>query len=197
MNSQEQYWIGSGGDDYTKRNDTFRDIEYVTDTRLNVLKRFFSEIPKDSSILEIGCNRGNTIQILKDMGFSNITGIDINESALSIIREKFPEFKFYNSSIEEYYSTPYDLVITCGVLIHIHPDNLDKVIDRIENLSSKYIFGYEYYSDTLKKMPYHDKGEVWSGDYENMFHVKPQKIELHYVKHHEKALTHVFYLLKK
>ena len=196
MNDQQVFWKGSGGDKYITRNKYFHNFEYMDGYREDILKDFLSKIPKDSTVLELGCNKGQTMGHLKDLGFTEVTGVDINKSALKIAREEFPEFEFIESSIEELSTYKiYDLVITSGVLIHIHPDNLQTVIEKIKELSKKYIFGFEYYSKEFHDINYGGKELCWSGDYANIFNIKPQRIEIHTMK--EKNSTHMFYLLQK
>ena len=80
------------------------------------------------------------------MGFTNLVGIDVNKKAIDIISHELPNYHFIQSSIEDFEADrQFDLVFTSGVLIHIHPDNLPKVIEKIKSFSKKWIFGFEYY----------------------------------------------------
>ena len=45
------------------------------------------------------------------------------------------------------------VVFTSGLLIHIHPDNLGKAIDEICRVSKRFVWGFEYYSET-EEHPY-------------------------------------------
>jgi len=196
MNPQQEYWKGSGGDRYAERNSEFHNVEYEDGLRLDIFKSFLDKIPRDSTILEIGCSRGQTTKILKDMGFHKITGIDINQSAIQQARCDFPELTFIHKSVEDcIFMLNFDLVITSGVLIHIHPDDLPKVIDKIKSLSNKYIFGYEYYSNLTKSIKHPSK--CWSSDYVNMFEIGIKRVELHKTKKKVEAPNHSFFLLEK
>jgi len=126
MNKDQQMWSRDFGDRYTKRNPKLSDFHYIDGkTRLELTKDFLDKLPRDISILELGCNRGNATRIIHDMGFTNVTGIDINMSAIEIVSKKFPEYMFIHRSIEDFpIVQQFDLVLTSGVLIHIHPDNL-------------------------------------------------------------------------
>lgn len=197
MNNQQIFWQGSGGNRYITRNKYFHNFEYTDGYRKDILKDFLSKIPKDSTVLELGCNKGQTIGNLINFGFTKVTGIDINEFALKIARKEFPEFEFIESSIEDYNrEKQFDLVITSGVLIHIHPKNLPFIVKKIRELSKKYIFGFEYYSKEFHKINYLN-GELWSGDYANIFNIKPQRIEIHTMKKQGSNSTHIFYLIEK
>jgi hypothetical protein len=72
---QEDFWKGEFGDEYTIRNAGDWDAFYkriwgVTRTELN--NEFLSKLTKDSSILEVGCNRANQLKILHAQGFENL-----------------------------------------------------------------------------------------------------------------------------
>ena len=189
LNEEQQFWNGKEGDGYIKRNQDLTNFQYHTD-RLSITQSFFKDIPRDASILEIGCNTGNIITILRDMGFTDITGIDINAKAISIIEKKFPQYTFIHSAIEDFPPTKkYDLVYTSGVLIHIHPNNIARTINKIKTLSRKWIFGFEYYSEITMAQNYHGI-QSWSGNYGDMFGRKPSRMEIHKTKDE----AHCFYL---
>ena len=192
MNDQQMFWQGSGGDKYITRNMDFHNFEYTDGFRKDILKYILKYIPRDISILELGCSKGQTIGNLKEFGFTNITGVDINESALKIAREEFPRFDFIESAVEDYNPTKkFDMVITSGLLIHIHQDNLPNVISKIRELSKKYIFGFEYYSKEFERIDW--PGYCYSGDYAKLFALSG-KTEIH------KTISgnlHMFYLLEK
>lgn len=47
-----------------------------------------------------------------------------------------------------------DLVFTCGVLIHIHPDDLQASVREIHRVATRYIVCIEYFSDKPEMIPY-------------------------------------------
>ena len=196
MNPQQTFWLGSDGDAYTERVQAFGNYEYTDGNRFDIIKRILSNIPRDLNILELGCNRGNFIGFLKELGFTGITGLEINETAFKICKKRFPEFNFINSAIENFNTNrKYDLVLTCCVLIHIHQKNIQNIVDHIKKLSSKYIFGNEYYSETFKEIKW--PGYCLSGNYPELFKIKPKKMEIHETVKRLTAPRHVFYLIEK
>jgi len=103
-------------------------------------------------ICEVGTNVGNNL-----IGFpktSDVTGVDLNEYALSINKEKHPEFKFDLASALDlpYSDDSFDLVFTRGVLIHIDPTNIDKAIDELFRVSKKWIVNLEYFGEDSKSI---------------------------------------------
>ena len=178
-------WSGQFGNEYIERNRKLTNFQYNNTNRLEVTKSFFQDIPRDASILELGCNVGSIIRILDGMGFTNVTGIDVNQKAINIIARKHYNYKFECTSIEDYEpGRTFDLVYTSGVLIHQDPRLLDVIVQKMERLSSKWIFGFEYYAPQFEKIDY--PVPCYKGPYETLFHGKAERIE-----HHG---SHIYYL---
>ncbi|KYK28210.1 MAG: class I SAM-dependent methyltransferase [Theionarchaea archaeon] len=98
--------------------------------------QFLVEIVKryarpEARILEIGCNVGRNLNYLFLAGFRELSGIEINEKAIQILRQSYPEMaghaNIYNKSVEEairdFEDNEFDIVFTMAVLEHIHRDS--------------------------------------------------------------------------
>jgi hypothetical protein len=95
---QSEAWGGEFGSQYSERNrfdapefdKAYHDKYGMTRTVLN--HEFLKDIPRSSSILEVGCNLGNQLILLHQMGFTNLHGIEINKeivkSDLELVIEK-------------------------------------------------------------------------------------------------------------
>ena len=178
-------WSGQFGNEYIERNRKLTNFQYNNTDRLEVTKSFFADIPRDASILELGCNVGNIIRILDSMGFYDVTGIDVNKKAIEIISKAHPYYYFINTSIEDFkIGRFYDLVYTSGVLIHQNPATIGKIIQKMEVLSKKWIFGFEDYAPKFEKIDY--GMPYYKGPFETLFHGTPERIE-----HHG---NHIYYL---
>jgi len=136
-------------------------------TEEEVFIEFFSDLDKDLKILEVGCNVGVKISMLQKMGFTNLTGLELNKNAYEIAKKNYPDIEFINSDIEEYETDKkYDLVYTCGVLIHLNPAIISNVVKKIFSLSKIYIFGFESYSEKLQEVRYRENLHVqWKQDF--------------------------------
>ena len=91
-NDQHNFWLGSFGDEYIQRTGSLEKLNSIyfnlTGTSLSkIFENFFSDFDKDMTILELGCNVGIKLEILKNMGFSNLTGLEMNPKALDICSE--------------------------------------------------------------------------------------------------------------
>jgi pseudaminic acid biosynthesis-associated methylase len=169
MNEQEQLWSAKFGDDYTDRMQGNALLESNIDFFSNALIKTTGI----STILELGCNRGMNLAALEYLDQSTIkTGVDINAKALLELTMMFErlglDYPFVHCMpIAKYESEEqYDLVFTKGVLIHINPDQLAEVYEKMYNLSRKYILIAEYYNPTPVEVPYHGmNGKLFKRDF--------------------------------
>lgn len=84
---------------------------------------------------------------------AQMTGVDINVKACEELAKTGCEV--INSSIKEFViDNEYDLVFTKTVLIHIDPEELKSVYQKIYQSSKKYILLAEYYSTTPATVEY-------------------------------------------
>lgn len=145
---QEEFWSGEFGNEYIERNNNN-----------NILASdiaFFSEIlsktqGRMTSVIEFGSNIGLNLKAMKTLLPNlNCTAIEINHKAVEILRND----SFFNNKIDviedsilEYtVENQYDFVLIKGVLIHINPEKLSNVYDKLYASSKKYICIAEYYN---------------------------------------------------
>ncbi|MGY5142911.1 MAG: pseudaminic acid biosynthesis-associated methylase [Candidatus Nitrosopumilus sp. bin_32a] len=206
--NQKNLWSGEFGNKYVERintkkfqNETYKNRTGFTEEE--IFKEFFNDLDRNISILEVGCNRGLKLSILENMGFQNISGVEVNQNAAKIAKEKLPSAKIYNESIEEFdsQSNQYDLVFTATMLIHVNPLAIEDILLKIINLSKKYIFGFEYYSEQLIEVPYRDqKNALWKQNLPELFKkidcslvIEKQRI----IPYKNDQLKDITYLLRK
>ena len=132
MNFQEQQWANEFGNEYIERNflNTAQEQEYFETTfgisRQALNEKFLGDLPKDIKILEVGCNIGIQLQVLQEMGFTNLFGIDINRKSIEIAKKTRKNIDIIEGSALDipFKDSFFDLVFTSGVLIHIAPENI-------------------------------------------------------------------------
>lgn len=134
MNNLES-WAGEFGKEYTDRN------QYDPAIRVDGFRKM---IPSDARyILEVGSNYGNNLASLEMIGKTAI-GVEPNEYALEkgqrLLRKIIPG----NAYRLPFATASFDLVMTCGVLIHVPPDLLQEAMGEIYRVSRKYILTIEY-----------------------------------------------------
>lgn len=148
---QEKFWAGDFGDAYSKRNTGEEAIAADTAFFSNVLSRSRGV----KSAIEFGANIGINLKAIKRL-LPNISlaAIEINTSAVREL-ERIEDLKVFPQSILDFeVADKYDLVIIKGVLIHINPDELPRVYDKLYQSSRKYILIAEYYNPTPVEVNY-------------------------------------------
>lgn len=176
-NEQKNSWSGEFGNQYIERNNSLdvvnNDYRKLTGlTYHDIFSDFFQDLDKNIMILELGCNVGNNFSILKTMGFTKLYGLDTNTKAIDIAKSRHADVCFYNSSIEECKlpEKHFDLVFTAGVLIHMNPNALRGIIEKILSLTKRYVFGFESYSESLTEVFYQNKHNMyWKQNFPQLF----------------------------
>jgi SAM-dependent methyltransferase len=134
----ENYWKNPD-----KRNDP-RDYlkgEERTAYLVGVIKKIATQ---SDSILEIGCNVGRNLAGLYDAGFKDVAGIEINKSAVDILRRKFRRLDscpVFIGPVESLIGgiKSGDIIYTMAVLEHIHPDVEKVVFSEMVRVAKKFI----------------------------------------------------------
>jgi len=94
-------------------------------------------IPKNSKILEIGCNIGSLLDLLLKSGYTQITGIDIATEAIKYGKNKYPKLKnnllTYKGNILPFEDNEFDVVLSFDLLEHmpnvdIHLNEVNRVL---------------------------------------------------------------------
>ncbi len=172
--SQVERWSGQFGKDYTERNPhTAEDvcklyIERYGITRVDMNNEFIGNFSRDIKILEAGSNVGTQLMTLQEMGFKNLYGVELQEFAVEMSKKFSKNINIIQGNILDipFKDKYFDVTFTSGVLIHISPDNLPKVMNEIARCSKKYIFGFEYYSDKQEEIHYRGNRDLaWKCDF--------------------------------
>jgi len=172
--NQEAVWDGDFGAAYTERN-TF-DLAGLEDhylTLYGVGRRamnddFVGDLDRASRILEVGCNTGNQLLCLRDMGFEDLTAVELQDYAITRARARLPGVEIRQASAFElpFADASFDLVYTSGVLIHIAPTDLPRVMAEIHRVAQRCIWGFEYYEQDFAEIPYRGHATLmWKGPY--------------------------------
>jgi pseudaminic acid biosynthesis-associated methylase len=149
---QEAFWAGSFGTEYIQRNQG--------DALLASNLDFFAKALRDTrgvkTCIEFGANIGMNLKALKLLfpGFEQY-GIEINADAARELAQFISPDHVYQSSILDFSPVHrWDLVLIKGVLIHINPEVLPQVYDKLVASSGRYLLVAEYYSPAPVAIPY-------------------------------------------
>jgi spore coat polysaccharide biosynthesis protein SpsF len=149
---QEEFWSGTFGNEYISRNQS---SEYLA-SNLNFFSKALNRVSKPASLIEFGANIGMNLKAIGAL-YPSITlkGIEINALAASELKELIGEDNVIEDSIfnVEFRETC-EVSIIKGVLIHINPEMLQTVYEKLYQASSKYILVCEYYNPSPVTIPY-------------------------------------------
>jgi pseudaminic acid biosynthesis-associated methylase len=184
--TQISEWTGAFGREYTVRNlltPEAHDALYASDfgiTRKQLNQTFLQGVSPGARILEVGCNIGNQLVLLQQMGYRNLFGIEVQTCALELARSRTRNIGLSQGSVFRIpESRPFDLVFTSRVLIHISIEDLGAAMDEIYRCAGTYIWGLEYYSPRATEVTYRDRnGLLWKNDYAKLYTDRFKDLEL-------------------
>jgi len=149
---QEEFWAGEFGSEYIERNDGAQ----LLASNLNFFSKALKQAGQISSCLEFGANIGMNLKALRLL-YPNIDlkAIEINPDAVKSLMNLLGGDKVFEGSIYDYQvSEKVNLTFTKGVLIHINPDMLSTVYEKLYNASERFILIGEYYNTTPVTISY-------------------------------------------
>ena len=141
---QESFWAGDFGTEYISRNQG--------DTLLASNLDFFAKSLRMAhgvgSCLEVGANIGMNLKALRLLHPSiEAHGVEINADAAAQLREVVGDECVHEASILDFSSDrEWDLALIKGVLIHMNPDVLPTIYDKLVAATSRYLLVAEYYN---------------------------------------------------
>lgn len=139
MSYNKDFW-----DKYAEENETRYNEEFAKFTRdLAVSLRC-------TSVLEIGCGTGIDLRLFPDT--FQIYGIDLNDKALEIAREKKSIADFKKGTITElpFEDSSVDFVFTHQLLNYLDDDTLEKGVTEIHRVAKRYIMNCEKFEENEK-----------------------------------------------
>ncbi len=149
---QETFWAGAFGTEYINRNNS----DSLLASNINFFASALQKIQPIKSCIEFGANIGMNIKALKSL-YPTIEahGIEINNEAAHQLGETIPKNQIYNSSIFDFLPTrQWELVLAKTVLIHIEPNSLPSVYEKLVRSTSRYLLVAEYYSPKPVEVSY-------------------------------------------
>jgi spore coat polysaccharide biosynthesis protein SpsF len=149
---QEEFWAGDFGTAYIDRNDS----QELLASNLNLFSRALKQAGRISSCLELGANIGMNLKALKLLYPTiKLKGAEINPDAAARLAELIGPQNVFEGSIFDYpLADKVDLVLIKTVLIHVSPDRLGAVYEKLYQASSRYILLCEYYNTTPVAISY-------------------------------------------
>jgi len=160
MNEQAEAWRGPAGDDYTARQ------ALTVKARAQMFEKVLHLPPWPQSIIEFGANTGENLKALRLLlPHAHLAGVEINEKAFQTLKG-VANLAFHGSILDFPSAGKWDMAITRGLLIHIHPVELIRAYDVLYRAASRWICIAEYYSPTPVMIPYRGENDrLWKRDF--------------------------------
>ncbi len=165
LSEQELFWAGEFGTAYTERNVP------APAGRTPFFEQILKLAPGVRSVCELGANRGHNLIALQGLDPSlKVTGVELNPSAFSVL-SSLPGVTAVQSSVQDYAPEErFDLVFTCGVLIHINPDDLVNVYRKMAAISNRFVLINEYFNPAPVEVLYRGhSGKLFKRDFAGEF----------------------------
>ena len=154
---QAEFWQGDFGNCYIDRN--LSPPEQLQARRMMwaaILSHTLSAPPQ--TILEVGANIGNNLRSLRSLTSARFLALEPNDKARQRLIDdgvlKAEDVRGGLAAEIDFPDGAADLVFTSGVLIHIHPDQLEVSIREIHRCAARWIATIEYFSDKPEMIPY-------------------------------------------
>src|SRR5471030_994530 len=149
--TQEELWAGEFGNDYIIRN---RDGALISSNRA-LFDKILSCTTGVTSAIEFGPNIGNNLRALRElMPEGDLHSVEINAAAAQEIRALVGATVEVASVLEFEPARQWDLSFTKGVLIHLPPEALPDIYDKLAAASSRYVMVCEYYNPSPVEVTY-------------------------------------------
>lgn len=98
---------------------------------LEAIACFFYSVNTSAKILEIGCASGSFLKVLRDKGFANVKGIDIDQKLVSHGRDvlgvdiEIADWSTYITNSNE----RFDIIVALDVLEHLSPTDVEGILN--------------------------------------------------------------------
>ncbi len=166
QSEQEQFWAGDFGNEYTTRN-----AIQATD-RIPFFRKIFGLANQGiHSVCELGANRGHNLLAIQAVAPQcDLNGLELNPQALAELKSH-TGLNGTQGAIQDFDpKRQFDLVYTCGVLIHLNPDDLNAAYRKMFTLSNRYILVNEYYNPSPVELGYRGHaGKLFKRDFGGEF----------------------------
>lgn len=141
---QEAFWAGNFGTEYIERNQG----DALLASNLAFFAKALHQAKELKSCIEFGANIGMNLKALKLMHPGlDAHAIEINADAAEELSKVIPASQVHNQSILDFSAKhQWDLTLVKGVLIHLNPEVLPQVYDKLCDASGRYLLVAEYYN---------------------------------------------------
>ncbi len=149
---QEAFWAGEFGNAYIERNQG----DALLASNLDFFSKALRATRQVKTCIEFGANIGMNLKAIRLLHPTiEASAIEINAQAAAQLQNVIASDQVHNTSILDFEaSRTYDLALIKGVLIHINPNELSQVYDKLVASCGRYLMVAEYYNPAPVTIPY-------------------------------------------
>ncbi len=146
MSYDKEFWDKYASKNEEKYNEEF--AKFVRDLTISL---------RCNSVLEIGCGTGIDLRLFPES--FQIYGMDLNDKALDIAKQKLPSGKFKKGTIIDipFEDSSVDFVFTHQLLNYLDDQTLEKGVSEMYRVSGKYIMNCEKFEESEKQITENQK----------------------------------------
>jgi SAM-dependent methyltransferase len=122
---------------------------------------------QDKLLLDVGCGLGGTAKYLKDNGFINTIGIDINQDVINHAKANYPDIEFYNCdilNITKHFKPIFDIVVLFNSFYAFtSQENSLLAMSQISNYDAQLVI-FDYFTPSVykEKNPFYTDGRPFT-----------------------------------
>lgn len=169
MNAQESYWTIGGGRAYDGgrfRCPAEMDALYLARFGLVPSLDLAGPLIGCDSILEVGCGRGNMLEVMRHAGLSALAGVEADPIAVAEAAQHRPHLGIVHglAAALPFGDGAFDATYTAGLLIHVAPEDIPAVVGELVRVTRRggVIAGLEYpAAEWMERTP----GLCWRGPF--------------------------------
>lgn len=171
MTDQERAWAGEHGDDYNRRSPGDEEANYHFFEKIfgGIYGGLSGQFRPMNSILELGAGQGANLRALRRFlpPSAYFTAVELNAQACEVLHATgSADCVIHESALHWAPKQIWDLVLTKGFLIHIHPAELLLAYRVIHQAAARWILICEYYNPTPVNVPYRGRDDLlWKRDF--------------------------------
>lgn len=160
-----------------------------------MLIKILRKLDKNLKILDVGCGLGQKIELLKEEGFANITGVEKNPLIVKRDIERGLDVYTIEEFNEKYSSNKYDLILMSHIIEHFQYSELIRFMEKylIHLKDDGYllivtpVFQEEFYNDLDHVKPYSPQGILqlfggYGSNFQYYSDIRLKLLDLFYVK---------------
>jgi pseudaminic acid biosynthesis-associated methylase len=162
MTEQEVAWSGEHGNAYNRRSPGNEEANY------HLFKKALYKAGPIGTILELGAGQGANMRALQRLyPKAKLAAVELNRQAAEVLGWVTNCTRVINASVLDWEPDDvWDLVLTKGLLIHIHPDEIGMVYEVVHRAARRWILLAEYYNPSPVNVPYRGRDDLlWKRDF--------------------------------